>query len=260
VGAEALLRWRRGGRHVPPSEFIPIAEELGAIVSIGEWVLREACRSNKRWQDAGLGPVVVSVNVSAKQLPGRTFPDLVQSIIEETGIDPALVQLELTESQLLGADDGSTETFNRLSDLGVLTAIDDFGTGFSSLDYLRKARFKTIKIDPSFIRDLSLDQMSAPLTQSLIEMAHSLRLKIVAEGVETPEQLAFLRRQGCDVVQGYLASQPLPEYDFVELLRRDARLLRRWLEGVDGTVKKGPTLVETGSAVRRSNGLGREIS
>lgn len=261
VAAEALLRWRRGGRHVPPSEFIPIAEETGAIVPIGEWVLREACRANKEWQDAGCAPIVVSVNVSAKQLPGRSFPDLVSAIIDETGIAPRLLQLELTESQLLGADDGSTETFNRLSDLGVITAIDDFGTGFSSLDYLRKAHFKTLKIDPTFIRDLSSDQISAPLTQSLIEMAHSLHLDIVAEGVETPEQLDFLLRQGCDIVQGYLASAPVPKKEFLELLRQDARLLSRWMDVDQVKQKAGAALVALTKSVRSAqHGSGQHRS
>lgn len=256
VGAEALLRWRREGRHVPPSEFVPIAEEVGTIVAIGEWVLREACRANKRWQSEATDPVAVSVNVSAKQLPGRTFPDLVRSILEETGVQPGLLQLELTESQLLGADDGSIDTFNRLSDMGVRTAIDDFGTGFSSLDYLRKARFKTLKIDPTFIRDLSTDQMSAPLTQSLIEMAHGLQLSIVAEGVETAEQLEFLRRQGCDVVQGYLASPPIDSDEFLTMLRENALLLENWLRADADPPGRG---VEDGGGkpVRSAGGLQR---
>lgn len=247
VGAETLLRWRRDGRHVPPSEFIPIAEELGCIVPIGEWVLREACRESKRWEQYAARPLVASVNVSARQLPGRDFPDMVASILEQTGVEPPLLQLELTESQFLGAEDGSTETFNRLSDLGVLTAIDDFGTGFSSLDYLRKARFKTLKIDSTFIRDLSADQMSGPLTQSLIEMAHSLHLEIIAEGVETPEQLEFLRRQGCDFVQGYLASLPLPAEEFAELLLADAKLLHNWLEP-NGGRSRGPVAIGSANA------------
>lgn len=260
IGAEALLRWRRNGRDVPPTEFIPIAEELGAIVPIGEWVLREACRISKDWQTEAGPPIIVSVNVSAKQLPGRSFPDLVQQVIEETGIDPAQLQLELTESQLLGDDDGSTETFNRLSSLGVITAIDDFGTGFSSLDYLRKAKFRTLKIDPTFIRDLSADQMSAPLTQSLIEMAHSLRLNIVAEGVETPEQLEFLRQQGCDMLQGYLASPPVPEEEFAELLRNDARLLARWLRQPEAATRDGSPMLATAHRLTPRRPVRREAS
>lgn len=259
VGSEALLRWRRDGRHAPPSEFIPIAEELGCIVPIGEWVLREACRANKVWQETANRPLIISVNVSARQLPGRDFPDLVASILEETGLEPSLLQLELTESQFLGVEDGSTETFNRLSQLGVLTAIDDFGTGFSSLDYLRKARFKTLKIDSTFIRDLSSDQMSGPLTQSLIEMAHSLKLEIIAEGVETPEQLEFLRRQNCDFVQGYLASLPVGGDEFSAMLKADAKLLENWLER-SAVRRQGPTVIGVANALGAPGPAKREIN
>jgi diguanylate cyclase (GGDEF)-like protein/PAS domain S-box-containing protein len=250
VGAEALLRWRREGRLVFPSEFIPVAEELGTIVQMGEWALREACRAARGWEESGADPIVVSVNVSARQLPDQSFPDLVARVLAETGLAPDRLQIELTESQLMSVDDGAPESFNRLSKMGVRTAIDDFGTGYSSLDYLRKARFKTLKIDPGFVRDLSTDQVSAPLTQSLIEMAHSLGLEVVAEGVETPEQLEFLRRHRCDIVQGYLASQPLPEAELGVLLRGRVRLLDRWLE----KPSSGLTPFAGAERVRRSPG------
>lgn len=224
-GAEALLRWRRNSELIAPSEFIPLAEDLGLIISIGEWVLREACRQNKSWQEAGLRAIKISVNLSARQLIQRDFANTVRRILREIGLDPRWLQFELTESALMDNADETPASLHGLFYMGIRTAIDDFGTGYSSLDYLRRLQFDTLKIDHSFVADVSTDRKTAALVRSMIAMAHSLSLKVVAEGVETRGQLAFLRAHGCDHIQGFLASRPVVADQFTEMLQLDRLLL-----------------------------------
>ena len=225
-GAEALVRWRRDGELVSPTEFVPLAEEQGTIWEIGQWVLREACRQNRAWQDAGLRPVKISVNLSARQLGRDEFSATLRQILDETRLDPRWLQLELTETALMGSLDATPASLHSLFYLGIQTAIDDFGTGYSSLDYLRRLQFDTLKIDKSFIDDVSKDPKSAALARSMISMAHSLKLMVVAEGVENSDQLQFLVDAGCDHLQGFLASQPVTAEDFRALLEQDGFLLR----------------------------------
>jgi len=225
-GSEALIRWRRAdGELVSPAEFIPLAEEQGLIGAIGEWALHTACTQNKSWQDAGLRPVKISVNLSTKQLSNHEFASAVRRVIAQTGLEPRWLQLELTETALMGSLDATPASLYSLFCMDIQLAIDDFGTGYSSLEYLRKLQFDTLKIDKSFVDDIVTDRRAAALARSIIAMAHSLRMNSLAEGVETPEQFELLRAYGCEMIQGYLASRPVAAEEFGELLRRDARLL-----------------------------------
>ncbi len=225
-GAEALVRWRRSsGELVSPKEFIPIAEELGLIQDIGKWVLEEACRQNKAWQDAGLEPLKISVNLSARQLSSRDLIQTVRQVLLATELDPRWLQLEITESVLMGTTDATPANLDGLWRLGIHTAIDDFGTGYSSLSYLRKLHCHTLKIDRSFVADISSDEKAAALARSMITMAHGLQLSVVAEGVETQKQLAFLKRYRCDQMQGYLVSRPISAEHFTGLLKQDGTFL-----------------------------------
>ena len=208
--AEALVRWRHPERGmVPPGDFIGLAEETGLIGSIGEIVLREACRQACEWQRQGLAPLRVSVNLSVHQLRQGKLVSLVRQVLEESGLEPRYLELELTESQLLDSVEHIISTFQQLRELGVKLAIDDFGTGYSSLSYLKRFPVDYVKIDQAFIRGLGDGTEDAAITQAIIAMAHSLGLKVVAEGVENQVQLDFLKANGCDEVQGYLISRPL---------------------------------------------------
>ncbi|KRW61127.1 EAL domain-containing protein [Pseudomonas sp. TTU2014-080ASC] len=216
--AEALVRWRHPELGLmPPSDFISLAEETGLIGSIGEIVLRQACQQARIWQMEGPGPVRVSVNLSVHQLRQGNLYSLVCQTLEETRLPPHLLELELTESQLLDNVESVISTFRQLRQLGVKLAIDDFGTGYSSLSYLKRFPVDYVKIDQSFIRDLTPGSEDAAITRAIIAMAHSLELKVVAEGVETTEQLEFLRSQRCDEVQGYLISKPVNAKRFAEI-------------------------------------------
>ena len=221
VSMEALLRWRhpRLGL-VPPNQFIPIAEETGLIVPIGNWVMQQACRQLREWQTAGGIPGKVSVNVSAVQFTRTDFVDVVSSILAETGLQPAALQLEITESVVMRDIDISARQMAELRDLGVSIAIDDFGTGYSSLSYLQRLPVDYVKIDQSFVREI-VDGMVPPrLVQAIVMMAHGVGMKVTAEGVETEQQLAALRQLGCDQVQGYLLGRPVPRPDAARLLHR----------------------------------------
>jgi diguanylate cyclase (GGDEF)-like protein/PAS domain S-box-containing protein len=236
-GAEALIRWRRSdGEMVSPAEFIPLAEEQGLIGAIGEWALHTACLQNKEWQAAGLRPVKISVNLSTKQLSNHEFAATVRRVIEETQLEPKWLQLELTETALMGSLDATPASLYSLFCMDIQLAIDDFGTGYSSLGYLRKLQFDTLKIDKSFVEDIATDRRAAALARSIISMAHSLRMSSLAEGVETLEQLELLRAYGCNVVQGYLASRPIPPQEFATLLQGDVRLLERAAAARSGLV------------------------
>jgi diguanylate cyclase (GGDEF)-like protein len=207
---EALVRWRHPAMGmVPPGDFIGLAEETGLIGAIGEFVLRESCRQACEWQSQGLDPIRVSVNLSVHQLRHGKLVSLVRQVLEETGLAPQWLELELTESQLLDSVEHIIATFHQLRELGVKLAIDDFGTGYSSLSYLKRFPVDYVKIDQAFIRGLEEGTEDAAITHAIIDMAHSLGLKVVAEGVENQAQLDFLRVNGCDEVQGYLISRPI---------------------------------------------------
>lgn len=234
TGAEALIRWQRTPTQVVgPAQFIPMAEEHGYIEAIGEWALGEACRQALAWQKAGHPSIRMAVNLSAKQLQLTQFPETVERILAETGLSPSYLDLELTETALMMNLEQASRLIDRLRQLGVSIAIDDFGTGYSSLGYLRTLSFNSLKIDRSFVADLTLDAKARAVAEGLIDLAHRLRLKVVAEGVETEEQLAYLSRSGCDYFQGYLASKPVAPDKFEELLRGGAQLkaLAKVLQG-----------------------------
>jgi diguanylate cyclase (GGDEF)-like protein/PAS domain S-box-containing protein len=222
VGFEALVRWRHPGRGmIPPSQFIAAAEETGLIGPLGEWVLREACAQGRAWHEAGYATLQAAVNCSAQQFGREGFVEIVKRALGETGFPAVRLELELTESVILERSDAVIACFQALDDMGVRISIDDFGTGYSSLSYLKRLAIHQLKIDQSFVRDISSDPDDAAIVSAIIAIAHSLGLEVVAEGVETAEQLAFLRSLGCDMAQGFLFSKPLPAEAF-------ARLLAEW--------------------------------
>lgn len=215
VGAEALLRWQHPELgQVSPAEFIPVAEDNGFILLIGEWILRQAVTQAKAWLAAGLPPLVIAVNLSAVQFRHPTLPDLVTRILDEAGLPPEYLELELTEGVAMHDPQGAIAVMNNLHERGVRMSIDDFGTGYSSLGYLKKFNVYKLKIDQSFVRDISTDPEDKAIVSAIIQMAKSLGLATIAEGVETEGQLAFLREQGCDEVQGYYYSKPLAAESF----------------------------------------------
>jgi diguanylate cyclase (GGDEF)-like protein len=219
--AEALLRWRHPRRgFVPPNVFIPIAEEAGLILSIGEWVLRQACVQMRAWLDAGLPPLRVSVNLSAKQFRHGDLTAVVCSALEDAQLQPGYLELELTESSIMHDAEASAATLQLLSTMGVHISIDDFGTGYSSLSYLWRLPLDKLKIDRSFVRELISNPDDVAIVKAIISLAHSLRLGVVAEGVETLEQLEHLRELGCDQYQGFYCSPAVPPDAFVALIKR----------------------------------------
>lgn len=219
VGAEALLRWVHPELGVVmPDQFIPIAEESGLINPIGEWVLHQACRQNKEWQEKGYPAMEIAVNVSARQLRSNDFKAMVERVLQEMSLDPSCLGIELTESTLMQNPDKTIGILRHLKAMGIRIAIDDFGTGYSSLSYLKKLPIDAVKIDKSFVRDVTLDQDDSAIARAVVAMAHSMKLSVVAEGVENLEQLAFLKIIGCDEMQGYFISKPVPSGEFEELL------------------------------------------
>jgi diguanylate cyclase (GGDEF)-like protein/PAS domain S-box-containing protein len=214
---EALVRWQHPVRGlVPPGEFIPLAEDRGLIVPIGRWVIQAACRQIRDWRVAGLVPPPVAINLSARQFAGDSLVDDLLSAMAHYGVAPSELQVELTESVLMTEPERASEVLQRLSTMGVHIAIDDFGTGYSSLSYLKRFPARTVKIDRAFIDGLPNDGNDAAITQAVIAMAHSLGLSVVAEGVESAEQLAMLRKLGCDEAQGYLLGRPMPAEQLCE--------------------------------------------
>jgi predicted signal transduction protein with EAL and GGDEF domain len=211
VGVEALVRWRHAERGVvSPTEFIPLAEETGLIVPIGEWVLRTACNQARMWQKLSRKPVRVAVNLSAKQFKDENLSQIVLSALHDTGLDPRLLELELTEGTLMDDAKATMATLEQLRGIGVYLSIDDFGTGYSSMNYLKRFDVRALKIDRSFISGLPQDSENAAITRAIIAMAHGLKMVVVAEGVETGEQLVMLEEYGCDLVQGFYLSRPAP--------------------------------------------------
>jgi len=228
IGAEALIRWQRPGFGlVGPFVFLPHAEETGLINPINEWVLREACREAKSWEAAGLPPLRVAVNLSPLQFRKRTVPLLVAQALAESGLSPHRLDLELTENIILQDIDAVAGDLRQLLDLGVHVSIDDFGTGYSSLNYIKKFPVDRIKIDQTFVRNIVSDPNDAAIVRAIITLGHSLDIKVVAEGVETAEQLARMRAEGCDEVQGFYFGKPMPPADFIALVRDDFRKARR---------------------------------
>ena len=218
TGAEALLRWQHPELGPTlPADFIPLAEKSGLIIPIGEWVLRAACLQLRHWHAEGFPKLSLAINVSARQFQEPAPADAIIKILKETGLDPGCLELELTESSLMANAAHVLESLRKLKDNGIKLAIDDFGAGFSSLDYLRRLPLDTLKIDQSFVRDASRVN-GAALLSSITTLAHRLRLRVVAEGVETEEQLTFLQQLGCNNMQGYLFSKPLPGEQFKKLL------------------------------------------
>ncbi|MGQ0710432.1 MAG: EAL domain-containing protein [Rhodoferax sp.] len=244
VGSEALIRWRHPELGlVSPAKFIPLAEEVGLIVPIGEWTLREACRQSQVWQAAGLPVVPLSVNLSAKQFTHQDLPQLVDLVLRDSGLAPELLCVELTESLSMQDPGHTIEVLKQLKEIGVGIAIDDFGTGYSNLAYLKRFPIDKLKLDRSFIAELPNNPEDLALTRTIIELAHILRLQVVAEGVERRSQLALLAASGCDEMQGYFFRPALPAHAFAELLRSGHHLpqeaLRReagesWLLCVGG--------------------------
>jgi diguanylate cyclase (GGDEF)-like protein/PAS domain S-box-containing protein len=225
IGAETLVRWRHPQRGmVPPNEFVPLAEVTGMIVPIGEWVLRTACTQNRKWQEAGLPPITVAVNISARQLDAYDIAWLADQVLSETGLDPRYLELELTESMIMSDPDAFIKSTRRLKEMGASLSVDDFGTGYSSLNHLKRFAINRLKIDQSFVRDITYDPNAAAITLAIMALARSLKMYTIAEGVETAAQLAFLRRQGCNEIQGYYFSRPLPPAEFEALLREGRRL------------------------------------
>ena len=226
IGAEALVRWRQPGRGiVSPGEFIPLAEETGLIVPLGEWVLREACRQARAWRDAGLPEIGMSVNLSARQFRAPGLVQTILDILSETGLEARFLEMEITESMVMHDPQGAIAVLGELQQHGISFAMDDFGTGYSSLSHLKRIPIHKLKIDQSFVRNLTTDPDDAAITNAVIELAHGLKLKVIAEGVETEEQRAFLHAHGCDEMQGYLFSRPVPAEEMGALLATNHQLL-----------------------------------
>ncbi|HHP7243401.1 MAG TPA: EAL domain-containing protein, partial [Elainellaceae cyanobacterium] len=226
IGVEALLRWIHPNRGtIDPETFIPIAEETGLIVPIGEWVLRNACIQGREWHASHSSRLRVAVNVSGTQLRNQTFAQTVAKILEETQFDPQLLTLELTETSLIKDVNATISILNELKTMGIEIAIDDFGTGYSSLSYLHQFPIDCLKIDRTFINQVSENTQYAEIAKAIIAVAQSLKLKVIAEGVENHGQIDFLRKNGCLAIQGYIYSHPLPATDIQEMLLTDKRLM-----------------------------------
>lgn len=225
TGMEALVRWQHPEQGlVSPDRFIPLAEETGLIVSVGEWVLRTACKQNKAWQEAGLPPMRVAVNISARQIQHRDLVEMVAGILQETGLEPHWLELEITESAIMEDIDSIIKVLDALQVMGITITIDDFGTGYSSLSYLKRFPINALKIDKSFVDGLPVTQNDAAIASAIIAMAQNLGLEVIAEGVETEEQLYFLKQRQCKHLQGYLFGKPMPAELFEVLLKFDRPL------------------------------------
>jgi EAL domain-containing protein (putative c-di-GMP-specific phosphodiesterase class I) len=219
TGAEALVRWRRPEIGlVPPGDFIPLAEETGLIQPIGEWVIETVCEHLRAWLDAGLPVPSVAINLSARQFRQENLVRVIRQALRVNKLDAGFIELEITESALMDDVLAAVAILRELKTIGVRLSLDDFGTGFSSLSYLKRFPIDQLKIDQSFVRDVTTDPDDAAICIAVIDLAHNLNLKVVAEGVETAEQMSYLRLQGCDEMQGYYFSRPLSAEEFVQIL------------------------------------------
>jgi diguanylate cyclase (GGDEF)-like protein len=247
-GLEALIRWQSPDRGlVSPGEFIPVLEEAGLIFAVGEWVIASVCAQISRWQLAGLAVQPVAVNVSARQFRNQHFEELIDRSLATSAIAPQLLELELTESILMSDSESAVETLRKIKARGIRLALDDFGTGYSSLSYLKRFPLDSLKIDRSFIRDVTTNSDDASIVLAIINLARSLDLEVTAEGVETREQLSFLRYHGCDEAQGYLIARPMPLEAMTRVLREgltDSNYVLDWQEP--------PDLVARGAGMRGS--------
>lgn len=225
IGAEALVRWQNPDRGIiSPCEFIPLAEETGLIIQIGEWVLLSACAQAASWLAAGFSPFTISVNLSARQLSDPELKARIVQILETTGLEPANLELEMTESALVENATVAGATLNQLKALGIRIAIDDFGTGYATLGYLKQFAFDSLKIDRIFVRNANEDTQNAAITTAVILLGHSLNMTVIAEGVETEAELDFLKQHQCDIMQGYLFSRPEPAAIIESMLVADPSL------------------------------------
>ena len=219
-GMEALLRWQHPDLGLlAPDKFIHLAEETGLIIPIGEWVVQKACQQNKAWQQQGLPPVRVAVNLSAKQFGQYHLDEMVSATLMETGLDPEWLELEITESAIMKNAEQTAIILRKLKEMGISLAIDDFGTGYSSLAYLKLFPISRLKIDRSFVQDITTNPDDTAIAKTIISIAHTLKLSVIAEGVETRAQMELLSFNNCVEMQGYLFSRPVPAEQFTELLR-----------------------------------------
>jgi len=224
TGVEALLRWQHPDRGlVSPAKFIPLAEETGLIIPIGEWVLRTACAQGKKWLDSGFEDFRITVNLSGRQFRQNDLTKMIKGILKESGLDHRCLELELTESVMQNSET-TVAVLRELNDMGIDISIDDFGTGYSSLSYLKRFPIRTLKIDQSFVRNITDNSDDPTIIRTIVNLAHSLHLKAIAEGVETKEQLEFLRSVRCDGMQGFLMSPPLPAGELTQLLVKNQSL------------------------------------
>ncbi|PSB30711.1 putative bifunctional diguanylate cyclase/phosphodiesterase [Chlorogloea sp. CCALA 695] len=222
MGVEALLRWYSPIHgFVSPAKFIPIAEETGLIISIGEWVLRTACAQNCSWQLAGFPLIKVAVNISSRQFKEQNLVEIVTQVLQETGLKANYLELEITESLIIDNIQQAITTMNQLHDMGISLSLDDFGTGYSSLNHLKRLPIDLLKIDQSFVRELTIGSDDAAIVKAIISLAHNLQLSVIAEGVETEAQLEYLRRNGCDEIQGYYISRPVPAEVLAKQLQQE---------------------------------------
>jgi len=244
VGMEALVRWNHPALGMlQPSDFIQLAEDTGMITQIGDWVLRTAFAQNKLWLDSGFSPMRLAVNVSARQFQQSAFIGTICDLLKETNLDPALLELELTEASIMKEPEKAIDKLNKLRDLGIKIAIDDFGTGYSSLSYLKRFPIDTLKIDKTFVADVSTDEDDAAIAKAIVMMGHALDMSVIAEGVETPQQLEYLTSLGCDAIQGYLFSPPLSTQSFTELLMEQLRAITPSVER--GTTRLQPLVSDS---------------
>src|SRR2546426_2294445 len=240
IAFEALVRWNHPEHGtILPSRFIPIAEESDLILELGEWVMRRACAQNQTWSRSGLPAMPVAVNVSPRQFQKQDIPNLVRQTLQETGLPPQLLELELTESVSMGKPQKTIEIIERLSAIGVGVAIDDFGTGCSNLTYLKKFPVDKLKLDQSFVIDITENRESLAIAHAIVEMGHSLHLQVIAEGVERDSQLALLKAHGCDQLQGFLFSPPLQAEAFATPVALGAPACRKRARGAARRSKVG---------------------
>jgi EAL domain-containing protein (putative c-di-GMP-specific phosphodiesterase class I) len=228
VGGEALLRWLHPERGlVEPAQFVPIAEDCGLITPVGHWVVHEACRQAQAWQDAGFPPVPVAVNTSAVEFRSKGFLNNIVNVLKETCLDPQYLEIELTERALMAHAATTTSVLHALKSLGVQLVIDDFGTGWSSLSYLRRFPIDALKIDKSFVQEITSSSTAAPIVSAAISLGKSLNLRVIAEGVETRDQFAFLQAEGCDEGQGYYFGRPLFAQEFARYWKQGLPVMSR---------------------------------